>query len=256
MFTSSTTGPRRGWAGRLARTALPLGAAIMALPMTWASSAYASPTLALAVFDDGTAVSGTLSSGTGTLAFSGGDANFGLITVNIFGVPSIPSPDLGTMNSQLSTALGFSGTHTIDIIATQSGLSGFLGGGGTTTMTYNALIGSPSPATQTMSFDGNQIANQTFLSSDGPSQRSTFYSELGPIPGTFSEFAGVYSHIHQRRSGSVCLAAVRGPGAGQLRAARRRAARHDRVRPTPPEAVILSARAAVGGTPTTSLARA
>lgn len=187
MSASSMTRLRSARAGRLARKALLLGAAVIALPVAWASSAHATPALAVSVLDDGNAVSGTLTSGSGTLAFVGSDANFASITVNLFGVPLIPSPDLGTITSQVSTAAGFSGTHVLHVLATQSGLSGFPGGVGTSTMTYNALIGAPSPVVETMSFNGNILATKEFLFSGGAAQSSTHSSGLAAIDGAFSE---------------------------------------------------------------------
>ncbi len=165
-----------------------LAASLLAAPLVFAASAHAAPSLGLTVTDNGVTVAGTTTmTAPGTLVFTGNDAFFSLFSVSVTGFPALPSPDFGTITAQLSTATGFTGSHTIDILATQSGLSDFAGGTGTTTMTYNALNGAVSPVVETMTFNGNTMATKTFLIGDGPSQSSATSTGLDPIAGSFSE---------------------------------------------------------------------
>jgi hypothetical protein len=90
--------------------------------------------------------------GTGTLACTGSDANFTTVEINVTGVPAVPSPDLGTVTLDVTSATG--GTHVLSILATQDGLSFGPGANSTTADTFDGLIGSPGPVDYQMFING------------------------------------------------------------------------------------------------------
>ena len=87
-----------------------------------AGPAFAAPTLSAIANDNGVPIPFTATTNVpGTLDGFFTDPNFSQITVDITGVPAVSSPDLGTVNISVSGATG--GGHTLDITATQSGLT-------------------------------------------------------------------------------------------------------------------------------------
>jgi len=102
-----------------------LGAAIGIGVLAWGTSANAAATISLEVFDGATLI-GSVSNVLGGFAtVSGSDANFSSFSVTSNGVPVIPSPDFGTLTID---AQAVSGSHTLTVLATQQGLTGFPSG--------------------------------------------------------------------------------------------------------------------------------
>jgi hypothetical protein len=130
-----------------------------ALAITAAAPAFATPLLTIEVFDGLTQVGSTVISGTGAIGFVGSDANFSDIQVGGQGVSILPNPDLSTTTLEASTG-AVAGTHVLTVDIFQSGLTPFTGEQATTG-TYNALIGAPGNATETMFVDGLPVVAET-----------------------------------------------------------------------------------------------
>lgn len=119
----------------------------------------AQATLMIQVFDNGVQIGSTVTSSTGAASFTGSDASFTLITANAGGVPAVPAPDLGS-NTLNVTAGTITGTHILEVDVTQTGI-GPISGTETATGTFNALIGSPGPATENIFVNGVKVMSQT-----------------------------------------------------------------------------------------------
>jgi hypothetical protein len=158
--------------------------ALVAGAFGWASSADA--TLMLTASDT---VSGAIAlscSGTSTLTCTGSSANFSSITAIVTGVPAVPNPDMGTVTLDVTSASGFTGPDVLTLTATQSGLASFPASTGDTTFTFNGLIGSPGPVTETMTYNGASPMSHTFPAAAGASSFEVF-TPLAAATGPFSE---------------------------------------------------------------------
>jgi hypothetical protein len=115
-----------------------LSAALGAAALAYGTAANAAVTISLQVLDGATvigSVSGILG---GFATVSGSDANFSSFSVTANGVPVIPSPDFGTLTID---AQSVSGGHTLTVLATQQGLTGFPSGTLASSFAANYLVG-------------------------------------------------------------------------------------------------------------------
>ncbi len=142
---------------RLALFATVAGLASAAL----AGSALATPSLEYNIIVDGTSID-TGSSTTGSFNITPTSSVFADISVQGFGVPDLPSPDLSTQTTTISTGSGFSGSHTISIDVTQIGLTSPVGSFNmASTFALNNLIGSIGSATLTNYVSPSNLAFAT-----------------------------------------------------------------------------------------------
>jgi hypothetical protein len=115
-----------------------LSAALGAAALAYGTAANAAATISLQVFDGATligSVSGILG---GFATVSGSDANFSSFSVTANGVPVVPSPDFATLTID---AQSVSGGHTLTVLATQQGLTGFPSGLLASSFAANYLVG-------------------------------------------------------------------------------------------------------------------
>ena len=163
-----------------------LAAALAALPF----AAGAVPTLTATATDSvngGSATPITLTgctpsnpSTTGALACTGSnDTAFSVFSVVAAGVPNVPPPDLTTVTLNVTAATGFTGTHVLDIIVSQTGLAPTPAANLTVTSTENDLIGAPGPTTLNTTVNGLPFTSHTFPASD---PNDTKMDTL-PVPG-------------------------------------------------------------------------
>jgi hypothetical protein len=120
------------------------------------------------------------------------DPNFSQISVDVTGVPAVPSPDLGTVTLQItgSTAAG----HTIVLSALQSGLTQPAGFNGELTQTFNNLIGGPGPATESFSVNGAVLDSHTFpVNPIGVDTMTFFNSGLPAITSDAQSFTASFT---------------------------------------------------------------
>lgn len=162
----------------------------LAAALTLAASALfasnASATLVLSVTDNGVPIAGCASTSASPLAVNCSDAFFSAIQVSAQGTPTVPSPDLGTITINASAG-PLAATHLLDVMVTQTGLSGFTGSLSSTTFTENSLIGLPGPTTFDMIFNGATIATATLPVSINPQTAGPFIVPLAAIPGSFTD---------------------------------------------------------------------
>lgn len=165
--------------------------ALAALPLV----ANAAPTLSVTATDNGTPLVFTPAmNNAGELTGSFADPLFSQITVDITGVPAVPSPDLGTVTLQISSNSTFTGTHIINLIATQSGLTEPAGFNGTETMTFNNLIGGGGPATETLFINGGALNTHTFPALPPGVSTFTFADNgLGAITSDAQGFSATFT---------------------------------------------------------------
>ena len=172
----------------------------------FASIPAAHATLMISVFDNGVAV-GTVTSATGSVAFSGADASFSSIAVNATGAPIVPMPDLGSSTIDVSTMTGFSGTHVLEIDVLQTGLT-FGGGAAQTTGTFNGLIGAPGPVTENMFVNGAVIMTHTFPASNGATGFGPIASTVGSVTSDEQQFLITFTAGGQEFSGTMQFVAM------------------------------------------------
>ena len=146
----------------------------------------AGATLMLSVTDNGVPIAGCASTSASPLSVTCSDANFSAIQISAQGAPTVPSPDLGTIQISV-TAGALAATHILDAMVTQTGLSGFTGSLSSTTFTENSLIGLPGPTTFDMIFNGTTIATATLPVSVAPQTAGPFIVPLAAIPGSFTD---------------------------------------------------------------------
>lgn len=93
------------------------------------SIAHASPMLTYQFYEDGVADYSPSSNSTtsGSIDISTSDQYFSRLVLQVTGVPLEASPDLDTSTTSITTASNFTGTHTIKLLVTQTGLTGPLG---------------------------------------------------------------------------------------------------------------------------------
>ena len=126
----------------------------------------ANATLVVTASDNGSALVGTIASGGTASAFTitFADPQFQSISVTVSGVPTQPYPDLGTTTLDTTTATGFTGSHQLVILVSQTGLVGPAGINLATSMSANGLIGAPG-TTEAMIVNGSTLHSFTFPAS-------------------------------------------------------------------------------------------
>ena len=134
-----------------------IAVAIAALPLAWATPGFSE---VLIQVSDGTFTSGPVNDGgTGlaSLTSTNPDSYFSSITVTSTGFPIIPYPDFGTVSTSVSTA-GSSGSRTLTILASQTGVTGF--SSFANTFSANYLVGGANVASVVFSdfVDGTNTA--------------------------------------------------------------------------------------------------
>jgi hypothetical protein len=103
------------------------------------TSAYAVPQIGIEIFIDGLLVNSMpLTAGGGSFTLSFVNALFPTISVTATGAPTTPDPNFGTISINATSAFT-SGTHTLSLETTQTGLTGSGFGGLANTFTYNGL---------------------------------------------------------------------------------------------------------------------
>lgn len=157
--------------------------ALAASAVAWLPSAHA--TLAITVFDNGVLVPATsIVTGSGLLIWTCAagctDPAFSSITVTENGFGG-SSPNLATNTLDATTTGTFTGTHILMIDAVQTGLT-FSGGNSLTTGTFNALLGTPGPATENLCINAQVSTTAAPCSSPLVSRSgSTPVDDFGPI---------------------------------------------------------------------------
>jgi hypothetical protein len=180
-----------------------------------AAIAFAVPahaTLTLSLTDNGvpqTLLETTPSPGNliGTLS---GDPNFSDVTIDVTGTPALPTPDLGTVTLSVSGATGAG--HTLDIVATQTGLTVPAGLTGFTTDTYNGLDGSPGPVTETMLLNGAVLNSETFPPTAGVLDAAFTDSGLPLIVSNAEMFDAAFTGGDQDLEATMEFSGVSEPG--------------------------------------------
>ena len=165
---------------------LPTAVALIGAAFAWITSANA--TLTVTASDTVSGAIPLTCSGTSVLTCTGSSVAFTSITAIVTGVPAVPNPDMGTVTLDVTNA-GFTGSDTLTLTATQSGLASFPATTGDTTFTYNGLIGStapPGPVTETMTYNGASPMSHTFPAAFGASSFEVT-TPLAAATGPFSE---------------------------------------------------------------------
>src|ERR1700750_824210 len=116
-----------------------LAAAIGTAVLAWGTGANAAATISLEIFDGATLIASVSNVSGGFATVSGNDANFSSVSVTSNGVGVIPSPDFGTLTID---AQAVSGNHTLTILATQQGVTGFPSGTLASSFAANYLVNS------------------------------------------------------------------------------------------------------------------
>jgi hypothetical protein len=161
-------------------TAILTTAAVISTPV------YASPLLAISVFDDGVQIGSTVTSSTGAAFFTGSDVNFSDVQISAEGPPILTSPDLSTTTLQAEASNALSGTHILKVDIEQTGLTPFTGTL-TATGTYNGLVGTPLGGTEDNYVNSVKVDSETLLPTV-----STFGPVSLPVTGLFSD-AHIYT---------------------------------------------------------------
>lgn len=188
-------------------------ASVGAACIAFAGSAQAAVNLSVRIFEDNVLyVAGSNSTSSGLLSNTNSTANF-TITTNAQGAPLVPEPSLLAQSTEISTA-GFTGTHTIRIEFTQTGLTSVNAGGLAaalgSTFTANFLVNGGSVTDVSLAtyvsaadiaFDrATLLAMQDYTS--GPTQDSGLISKSVSLPNpTFSETAIITATFSGPRAG-------------------------------------------------------
>jgi hypothetical protein len=146
-----------------------------------AGAASAAPMLNCSILVDGASIGSCVTSATGTISFSSATASplFSSISLNADGPPVLPNPDLSSVTLDVSSAAGFTGTHTLTVDVFQTGVSAPVGTTLETTATINGLINLPGPTTLSDAFNGSASTLGTTLRSS--TFASTFTGAVGPF---------------------------------------------------------------------------
>jgi hypothetical protein len=169
----------------MSKTLLAAAAALPLLaPAALSGSAWA--TLNCTVTDNGVNVGTCLPSNNGALVLSAfTDPQFSSISLTGSGFPALPQPDLSSVTLNVTSATGFTGTHTLVVDVFQSGLA-VTGATLSSTFTINHLIGAPfGPSTLSDFINGTASTLGTPLNSASFAAGAT-NSTIGPdISGPF-----------------------------------------------------------------------
>lgn len=181
------------------------GVAAAAFNLLAVYPAYA--TLMVTVTDNGTGVTmtPTTDGGTGSLSSSGSNASFSQIGVQAAGFPIEAAPNLATTTLDVTTATGFTGTHTLTVTVTQSPPDGtFPGGPAQTTFTFNGLIGGPfTSATQTQVYNGSAIDTRTVTGLSGVQSFGPDATAVGVYSGDAQIFTTTFTGAGQTYQGTI-----------------------------------------------------
>jgi hypothetical protein len=170
--------------------------------------ANATPLITLTVTDNGVLI-GSGSSSTGLLSLSiATDPEFSAIVVTVTGVPLLPAPDLGTVSTDISTKTGFTGTHTIGILAKQSGIGSIPVNAGTVSFTANGVVGAPGPTTQSLLLNGTPVASFTFPPATG-SASMDFSTPAGNLTSETEGISATFTAHQQDQESTIEFAATR-----------------------------------------------
>jgi len=175
-----------------------LMAGVGAICLSFAAIAEAAPSLSMRVFEDNVLAFTSLPTATGTLLTNGTTPNFQFASTS-FGSPAVASPSFITSGTEISSG-DFTGTHTIRLEFTQTGLDSSTAGGLAallgSSFTANFLVKGEFVDTLTLStfVSANNIAydQATLLATrtytNGPTQDSGLITTGVPLPNaTFSE---------------------------------------------------------------------
>jgi hypothetical protein len=167
-----------------------IGVSLLALMST------AQASLMVTATDNGAPLVFTPSTNTaGALIGTFADSNFSEIAISIAGVPNVPSPDLGTTDLSVSSAI--TGTHDLVVTAAQTGLSQPAGFNGTNSMTTNDQIGSGGPVTETFDVNGVQQDTATFPVTMGIQARDFTDTNLPTITSDSEIFSATFTAPQQ-----------------------------------------------------------
>jgi hypothetical protein len=100
------------------------GIALLAGSIAFGSAANAVPQLQIEVLLDNAVVATSAVSGTGSLIFTPVVSNFSFVSITSTGIPNLPSPGFGTINVNI-TAAPLLTSHTLEIVASQTGITPF-----------------------------------------------------------------------------------------------------------------------------------
>jgi hypothetical protein len=153
--------------------------------------AAAGATLMVSATDNGVPIPLTVTSVGGNLTATGTDADFSAIGITAVGVPAVPSPELGA--TTLDVRSSATGTHVLDIVVTQTGLTLAAGFNSATDNTFNGLLGSPGPITHNMFIDGALLNTVTFPASSGTATQDFTNTINTPITSNAEEFVMTFS---------------------------------------------------------------
>ena len=130
---------------------------------------------------DGTLATTCLPSGSGSLNFANTTLSplFSNISLEAIGSPLLPAADLSTVTLDVTSATGFTGTHTLTLDIFQTGVSAPAGTTLESTATINGLVGLPGPTTLSDFINGtSSTLGTTLRSSTFP---ATFTGAIGPF---------------------------------------------------------------------------
>jgi hypothetical protein len=162
---------------------------ISAVVLAAAPVAHAVPVLSVTMTVDGAPITVAETKSLGSDTAIGSSPLFATLTALVTGVPNVPNPDMGTVVLEVSSSTGFTGTHVVNVAATQSNIDAFPGGNGTVTGTWNALVGSPGPSTETFTYDGATPLTHTFPAGDSTDSATL----TGAVPAGAQGFSEVMS---------------------------------------------------------------
>ena len=163
------------------------------IPLVWASYAQAAPMLSVSATDNGVPLVFVPATNLpGDLTGSFIDPFFSQISIDLSGVPAVPSPDFGTVTLQVS---GSTGGHVLDVIAHQTGLTQPAGFNGELTQTFNNLVGGPGPATESFSINGGAALNSHTFATLPPRADIAMFNDpnLPAITSETQEFLATFS---------------------------------------------------------------
>lgn len=120
-------------------THVALGVFTLAATLAYGTAPNAAATISLEIFDGATLIASVSNVSGGFATVAGNDANFSSVSVSANGVPVIPSPDFGSVTIDTQSV---SGNHTLTVLATQQGVTGFPSGLLASSFAANYLVNS------------------------------------------------------------------------------------------------------------------
>jgi hypothetical protein len=162
----------------------------------------AAPMLEVKVFDDGVQVGATVTSGAGSIAYIGSDANFTDIQVSGQGNPILPEPDLSSIVIEASAANFTGGPHVLEVDVTQTGLT-FAGGQMSITGTVNGLVGAPGPTTLNTFVEGLNVDTELFPASGSAAAFGPVSLLVGAVTSDEQQYLTTFTAGMQSSSASM-----------------------------------------------------